>query len=326
MAHSSQPKGERNGGFARAAIGKSRKPMNRRSILRKTMRVLGFLFAGVGCVAVAACAWYLVQFYPRQIEPYEINTADISPRILIATHGSEFKNELVSELGSRLESEPAYVKVINVGDLDEVEIADWQKIVVVNTVMMNKLGSDVRDFIARAEGRDDLLLMFTSGGADFKPTDLGVDAVSGASRMVDTSRLAGLVTDWIEKDGAYAQNPGDPVLAMEYFLDVDVEGACAGLKADPEIHQARYADLEGRLNRIGYGLVMRDKQPSALEVFRVNKDLFPESWNVFDSYAEALLANGDRDGAIANYRRSLELNPDSESGKRALAALESGPD
>jgi tetratricopeptide (TPR) repeat protein len=63
-----------------------------------------------------------------------------------------------------------------------------------------------------------------------------------------------------------------------------------------------------------------------LEVFRVNKDLFPESWNVFDSYAEALLANGDRDGAIANYRRSLELNPDSESGKRALAALESGPD
>ena len=62
----------------------------------------------------------------------------------------------------------------------------------------------------------------------------------------------------------------------------------------------------------------------ARHAFRLNRDLFPESWNVYDSYADALLASGDREGAIANYRKSLELNPGREAGKRRLAELEAG--
>jgi len=45
-------------------------------------------------------------------------------------------------------------------------------------------------------------------------------------------------------------------------------------------------------------------------------------WNVYDSYAEALPANGDREGAIAGYRKSLELNPGHEAGRERLAELE----
>ena len=37
--------------------------------------------------------------------------------------------------------------------------------------------------------------------------------------------------------------------------------------------------------------------------------------------AETLLKNGDRESAIANYQKALTLNPESESAKRALAAL-----
>ena len=37
-------------------------------------------------------------------------------------------------------------------------------------------------------------------------------------------------------------------------------------------------------------------------------EAFPKSGNVYDSLAEAYLANGDRDLSIANYKHSLELN------------------
>ncbi len=58
-----------------------------------------------------------------------------------------------------------------------------------------------------------------------------------------------------------------------------------------------------------------------LHVFQLNTELYPESYNVYDSYGEALLKNGDRDKAIKNYRQSLILNPDSQSGKRVLQEI-----
>ncbi|WP_286895361.1 MULTISPECIES: tetratricopeptide repeat protein [Sphingobacterium] len=49
--------------------------------------------------------------------------------------------------------------------------------------------------------------------------------------------------------------------------------------------------------------------------------LFPRSFNVFDSYAEALMKTGKKEEAIMMYRRSLEINPANESGKKALQIL-----
>jgi len=56
-------------------------------------------------------------------------------------------------------------------------------------------------------------------------------------------------------------------------------------------------------------------------VFKLNVETFPESWNTFDSYAEALLKNGNTDQAILNYNKSLELNPDNENGKAMLEKI-----
>lgn len=56
-------------------------------------------------------------------------------------------------------------------------------------------------------------------------------------------------------------------------------------------------------------------------VLRTNTMLFPRSFNVFDSYAEALMKTGKKEEAIMMYRRSLEINPANESGKKALQIL-----
>jgi CubicO group peptidase (beta-lactamase class C family) len=81
-------------------------------------------------------------------------------------------------------------------------------------------------------------------------------------------------------------------------------------------------DSEGDLNTLGYELLRQGKKREAIAVFTLNTEAFPRSWNVFDSLAEAYLANGYKELAVRNYRRSVELNPESRSGIEALKALE----
>ncbi len=298
--------------------------MIRHRVLWKAVKGAAIV-VGICCaLAVAAAAWYVIEFYPRTAEAFEINTRDQPTRILLATQGSEFKDGLVMAICDSLRTQPVYIKVVDVGGLDDIDTAAWDKVLVINTAMMNIMSGPARRLVARGEGLDNVLLFVTSGGADFKPADLAVDALSGASRLVDTERLANLVLDWTAGDVEGGWTARDQVLALEYFLQVDVGAACDAIRSERSRYQVLYSDLERRLNRVGYDFLRRGLLADARHAFRLNRDLFPESWNVYDSYADALLASGDREGAIANYRKSLELNPGREAGKRRLAELEAG--
>jgi len=79
--------------------------------------------------------------------------------------------------------------------------------------------------------------------------------------------------------------------------------------------------LELRINGLGYRLMGWQKLLEAIKVFRLNVELFPGSFNVYDSYAEALLNNGDSLASIENYERSLELNPANTNAERILKTL-----
>lgn len=83
-----------------------------------------------------------------------------------------------------------------------------------------------------------------------------------------------------------------------------------------------YFVSEGELNNLGYNLLRNDKTDEAIEVFKLNVEMFPESANVYDSLGEAYLKSGNKDLAIANYKKSVELNPKNESGKKVLSDLQ----
>jgi len=51
---------------------------------------------------------------------------------------------------------------------------------------------------------------------------------------------------------------------------------------------------------------------------------YPASSNAHDSLAEALLLNGDKDGARRHYARAVELDPKNEGARRHLAELGGG--
>jgi tetratricopeptide (TPR) repeat protein len=60
---------------------------------------------------------------------------------------------------------------------------------------------------------------------------------------------------------------------------------------------------------------------AATAVFEINMKEFPASFNVYDSYAEALMNAGNNKDAITNYKKSLELNPGNTNGVEMLAKL-----
>jgi tetratricopeptide (TPR) repeat protein len=79
---------------------------------------------------------------------------------------------------------------------------------------------------------------------------------------------------------------------------------------------------EASFNGVGYYLMNSGKIHEAIEVFKLNVELFPESFNVYDSLGEAYMKSGDNKNAIKNYQKSLELNPENNNAKKMLKALE----
>jgi tetratricopeptide (TPR) repeat protein len=66
----------------------------------------------------------------------------------------------------------------------------------------------------------------------------------------------------------------------------------------------------------------QQKLREAMAIFKLNVEFYPDAWNVYDSLGEAYLVNGDKAQAIANYKKSLELNPKNAGAVEALKKLE----
>lgn len=84
----------------------------------------------------------------------------------------------------------------------------------------------------------------------------------------------------------------------------------------------KYEADEFGLNRLGYAYLGNQDMEKALATFKLNVDYFPNSFNVYDSYGEALMTNNEIEKAIVNYKKSIELNPKNTNGIEMLKKLE----
>lgn len=119
---------------------------------------------------------------------------------------------------------------------------------------------------------------------------------------------------------------GKPVLPPQPSLGQAF--ALAAAKGDAAVISSTYTLLKGacivneqEINEVGYGLWEKGLQQHALEVMKINCQLFPQSWNAYDSLAEMYLKNGDKENAKLNYQRSVALNPKNDGAKKRLENL-----
>jgi sugar lactone lactonase YvrE len=88
---------------------------------------------------------------------------------------------------------------------------------------------------------------------------------------------------------------------------VDLDAAIAAHRQYKSSRPGRFTELE--VNALGYSHLQASRTEVAIALFRLNTEDYPRSANTWDSYAESLVAAGRVEEAIANYRKSLELNP-----------------
>lgn len=85
--------------------------------------------------------------------------------------------------------------------------------------------------------------------------------------------------------------------------------------------KSKFSLSEGDLNRLGYVYLRDGKTKEAIEVFKLNVEAFPNSFNVYDSLGEGYMADGQTELAIVNYEKSVQLNPNNTGGVQALKKL-----
>ena len=78
---------------------------------------------------------------------------------------------------------------------------------------------------------------------------------------------------------------------------------------------------EDELNALGYQLIQAHKLKEAIRIFQLNVEAYPKSSNVYDSLGEGYMDDGDKPQAIANYQKSIQLNPKNQNAVLMLQKL-----
>ncbi len=77
------------------------------------------------------------------------------------------------------------------------------------------------------------------------------------------------------------------------------------------------------LNQLGYAYMFgKNDIDNAIELFKINTELFPENANCWDSFGESLLKKGNKEAALSAYKKALEINPNIPSSTKAVKELE----
>ena len=125
-------------------------------------------------------------------------------------------------------------------------------------------------------------------------------------------------------DEDYELDVVKPSIAMKLQTVLDKKGIEAGIKTYWELKKNKadvYDFSEGELNTLGYKYMGEGSLEKALAVFDINVKAYPKAFNVYDSRGEAYLKKGDKKKAIADYKRSVELNPANQNGINVLEKL-----
>jgi hypothetical protein len=145
----------------------------------KLLKKIIIVFIIFGAISIIFLKWYSVQHSMEEAEPFEINDKGLPQQVLIATQGSKFKDAVVKETIGQLKSLPIYIKVIDVGQLANVDENEWSAIIILHTWEYAKPQKEVRAFMERALVKNKIVVLSTSGSG--KEMMEGIDGITSAS-------------------------------------------------------------------------------------------------------------------------------------------------
>ena len=97
-------------------------------------------------------------------------------------------------------------------------------------------------------------------------------------------------------------------LFFEEFIKSTMQNGINGaIRRARESQKSQYDESE--INDLGYHFLNElNRIDDAIEIFKFNIDLFPQSANAYDSLGEAYFVKGSSEDAIENYRKSSVIH------------------
>jgi len=105
-------------------------------------------------------------------------------------------------------------------------------------------------------------------------------------------------------------------IPSEYLKNNNFDKAMEGYLKIKKIDSLDSSLNENNFNSLGYKELRDKNYKQALNIFKINMELYPASSNVYDSYADALKVSGDTLEAIKYYKKSLAIDSGNRNAKR----------
>jgi CubicO group peptidase (beta-lactamase class C family) len=105
-------------------------------------------------------------------------------------------------------------------------------------------------------------------------------------------------------------------------IEKDVASAVAEYRKLKAENSPTFDFSESELNILGYQLLGMKRTKDAIEIFKLNVEMFPKSANPYDSLGETYLADDQKDLALANYKKAVELDPKNANALLIVRRLE----
>jgi CubicO group peptidase (beta-lactamase class C family) len=178
------------------------------------------------------------------------------------------------------------------------------------------VGEDTIDVIEHGGG----IFGFTTGFRRIPEDGNTIIVMDNTGSAAVPDMVNGITSVLYDRPANAPRRPIARVLAP-IIEDDGVEAAIARYRSLKDEKPTAYDFSESQLNTLGYYYLGRDEIDTAIRIFKLNVEAYPDSFNTYDSLGEAYMAAGEREPAIENYRKSLELNPENENAKRILERL-----
>lgn len=149
-----------------------------------------------------------------------------------------------------------------------------------------------------------------------EPIQFTLNSKSGEFEMLNYDPFNGSVVS------SAIRMHSEEFLPFEYLVAGKYHEALKGYQEILKTSPDDPAVNEGLINRKGYDLISKKNVILARDLFKINTELYPESANVYDSYAEALMILDQYDVAIENYTKSLKLNPDNPNAVKMIEKMQ----
>ncbi len=164
----------------------------------KALRIILLSLGALLVIFAAIFALYLISHRQGVIVNREIQHDSAKFNVLIASQGSQFKNNLVDSIVQILQDRPMSVKIVDVTNLAEINDADWHALILIHTTEKWQLQPDVKAFLDRAKDLSRIMLVTTSGDGKWRTKDYKVDIITSASANKELSPITQEIKEWLD--------------------------------------------------------------------------------------------------------------------------------